>query len=80
MYIYFALVSVWLFVSNQRQNGWNDGAHFFVRPRVTTGKIYRWSIFQKLASNKIWLLKILKIHEFFFTEPAKLFLLLFYYL
>ena len=80
MYIYFALVSVWLFVSNQRQNGWNDGAHFFVGPRVTTGKIYRWSIFQKLASNKIWLLKILKIHDFFLQNPRNYFLFLFYYL
>ena len=56
---------VCLFVSNKRQNGWTDRAHFF----CGTSRDPRegWSNFQKFASIKILFLKILKIHKIFFV-------------
>ena len=47
------------------------GPNFFVGPRVTPGRVYEWSNFQKCASNKIRFLKILKINEFSFIKSAK---------
>ena len=41
------------------------GPKFFVGSRVTPGKVYGWSNFQKFASIKIRFLKILKIREIF---------------
>ena len=47
------------------------GPKFFVGSRVTPGKVYEWSNFQKFASIKIRFLKILKIHNIFFRKSAK---------
>ena len=41
------------------------GPKFFVGSRVTPGKVYGWSNFQKFASIKIRFLNNLKIHDFF---------------
>ena len=62
--VYFACLSVCLFVSNKRQNSWTDPAQI-CDPREG------WSNFQKLASNKIWILNILKIHETLFIKSVK---------
>ena len=61
IYIYILCFSVCLFVSNKRQNGWTDRVHFF----LPQGRFMDDRIFKKFASNKIRILKILKIHEFF---------------
>jgi len=54
-------VLVCLLVSNKRQNGWTDQAQLFYGTfRMTPGKVYGWSNFQKFATNKIQFLKILK--------------------
>ena len=50
------------------------GPKFFEGPRVTPGKVYGWSNFQKFAYIKILFLKILKIHDFFLNS-AKFFIL-----
>ena len=49
------------------------GPNFFVGSRVTPGKVYGWSNFQKFAFIKIRFLKILEIHENFFWKSAKFF-------
>ena len=59
---YILCLSVCLFVSNKRQNGWTDRAWIFMGPYVTPGKVYVGLNFHK-ASNKIWFFIILKIHE-----------------
>ena len=65
-------LSVCLFVSNKRQNGWTDQVKIFVGSPVTTGKVYGWSNVQKFASIKIYFWKfwkstifLLKILEIF---------------
>ena len=64
--VYFACLSVCLFVSNKRQNSWTDPAQI-CDPRESL-----WMIeFQKLASNKIRVLNILKIHETLFIKSVK---------
>ena len=49
---------------------------FFEGSRVTPGKVYGWSNFQKFASIKIRFLKILKIHKVFFENPRNFLFLL----
>ena len=73
IYILCNCLFVCPFVSNKRQNGWTDQAHFFVGPRVTPGKVYGWSNFQKLASIKIWLIFFCKSTNFFFNSRFFLF-------
>ena len=53
------------------------GLNFFVGSRVTPGKVYRWSNFQKFASIKIRFLKNLKIHKILFENPRNFLFLLF---
>ena len=53
------------------------GPKFFVGSRVTLGKVYGGSNFQKFASIKIRFLKILKITKSFFENPRN-FLFLFF--
>ena len=66
IYICFACLGLFLgfvclFVFNKRQNGWTDQAQLFCgTSRMTPGKVYGWSNFQKFATNKIQFLKILK--------------------
>ena len=43
---------VCLFVSNKRQISWIE-FNFYAGHHMTQGKVYGWSKFQKLASNKI---------------------------
>ena len=52
--IYKFGLSVCLFVSNKRQNGWTDRAQIFCGHHVTTGKVYEWSKFQIFVSIKIF--------------------------
>ena len=63
--IYKFCLSVCPSVFNKRLNGWTVRAQFFVAPRVTPGKVYGWSDFQKFASIKIRFLKIWKSTKFF---------------
>ena len=51
-------VSLSLFVSNKRQNGWTDRAKIFSGTSRDPREEYGWSNFQKFACNKIRLLKI----------------------
>ena len=73
--IFVLCLSVCLFASNKRQNGWTDRTQIFCGPRVTPGKGYGWSNCQNLASIKILFLKILKIHDIFY----KIFCLFLFY-
>ena len=68
-------LSVCLFVSNKInvKTAKPIGPKFFVGSRVTPGKVYGWSNFQKFASIKIRFLKILKIHEIFLIKSSKCF-------
>ena len=65
LYINLACLSVCLYPINVK-TAEPIGPKFFVGSRVTPGKVYGSSNFQKFASIKIRLLKILKIHEFYF--------------
>ena len=60
---YILGLSVCLFVSNKRQNGWTNRAWIFMGPYVTPGKVYVGLNFQK-ASNKIWFFIIWKSTKF----------------
>ena len=72
-YIYFACLSVYLPVSNKRQNDWTDRGQIFLRLHMTPGKSYEWSKFQKFAFNKVRFLKIFKIHQICFYKIRKIF-------
>ena len=56
MYILLVWVSVCLFVSNKRKNGWTDRIQNWCGLHVTPGKVYGWSNFQKncLHQNSIF--------------------------
>ena len=69
--ILFVCLDVCFFVCIRKtpklQNRW--GLVFFVGPHLTTEKGYEWLNFKKIDSNKIRILKILKINEIFFLNP-----------
>jgi len=65
LYSYFASLS------NKRQNGWTDRAQILCGTSCDPRKVYGWSNFHKLASNKIQFLKNFKIQELFFIKFAK---------
>ena len=75
IYIYTLLVC--LFVSNKTDKP--IGPKFCVGLHMYTGKVYRWSKFQKLISNKIRLLFNFENPLNFFYKIRKLFCLLLYY-
>ena len=62
--IYILCLSVCLYPINIK-TAEPIGPKFFVWSRVTPGKVFRWSNFQKFVSNKIRFLKIMKIHKIF---------------
>ena len=72
-------LSVWLFVSNKRQNGWTDRAQIFCGtsrdPREGLWKIIISNICLHQNSIVIKFLKILKIREIFCKNPRIIFVL-----
>ena len=79
LYINLACLSVCLFVSNKRQNGWTDRAQFFCGtsrdPREGLWMIKISNICLHQNSIFIKFLKILKIHEIFLWNPRIIFVL-----
>ena len=77
--IYLACLSVCLFVSNKRQNGWTDRAQFFCGtsrdPREGLWKLKISNICLHQNSIVIKFLKILKIREIFCENPRIIFIL-----
>ena len=78
LYVNLDCLSVCLYPINVKttESIWSK---FFVGPRVTPGKVYGGSNFQKFASNKIRFLKMWRIHDFFLnTQNCFCFVLLTY--
>ena len=79
LYINLACLSVCLFVSNKRQNGWTDRAQIFCGtsrdPREGLWKIKISNIYLHQNSIVIKFLKILKIREIFCENPRIIFIL-----
>ena len=77
IYINLACLSVCLFVSNKRQNGWTDRAQIFCGtsrdPREGLWMIEILNICLNQNSIVIKFLKILKIHEIFLWKSANYF-------
>ena len=71
-------VSVCVFVFNKRQKGVSDPAQIFLGTSHDPEKLFRWSKFQNLASNKIRFTLNFENLLNFFIKSAK-FLFLFYY-
>jgi len=76
IYIYFACLSVSLFVSYETAKPTEP--KFCTRPHMTTGKVYGWSNFKNKPPTKFDFYSILKIHEIFFYKLRATFYLLCY--
>ena len=63
--IFFACMSVCLFVSNKRQNGWTDRAPIFCGTSHGPREGFWMIEFKKIASNKIRFWKLKKPRNFF---------------
>ena len=75
LYINLACLSVCLFVSNKRQNGWTDRAQIFCgTSRYFREGLWMIKIFKKCFVKKF---KFLKIREYFFKNPQSFFFFVF---
>ena len=80
-YINLACLGVCLFVclySINVKTAEPIGPKFCAGPHVASGKVYKWSKFQKFAFIKIRFLKISKIHEIFCWNPRTFLFVLIY--
>ena len=77
IYMYFACMSVCLFVSKNVKTAEPIGPNFFVVPHMTKGR-YRWSKFQKFASNKTRFSLNFKNPRMLFYKIREFFFFLFY--